>query len=112
MNQSSYMGAQINTPLARAFRQIVTAGWANLSDGDVESPMGHFAVVHIEPAELRELVDAVFEDDAEFGTIYPGSYLVVEDSDGNTTLHEYVSLNATMSSYNALQAEFSKWSDD
>lgn len=103
------VGRQINTPLARAFRQIVTAGWANLSDGNVEAPTGHFALVHIEPAEMRELMEAVFEDEPEPVTIYPGSYLVLEDSDGNTELLEYYVLDGALEAYNRNMREFALW---
>src|SRR6478609_4695909 len=108
MNSMSTLGTQVNTDLARAFRTIVTAGWGNLSDGDVSSPVGHFAIVHIEPAEMAELVDAVF-DGEQVVTIYPGSYLVREDSDGNTELIEYLTLNNAMEVYNVLQSEYSIW---
>src|SRR5689334_16906680 len=55
------LGTQVNTELTKAFRQIVTAGWANKSDGNVEANTGHFALITIEPNEMPELIDAVFD---------------------------------------------------
>lgn len=96
-----------NTELARAFRTIVSSGWANLSDGNVEASTGHFALVRIEAAELAELVEA-FEDYFTT-TISPGNYLVVEDSDGNTELTEYYMLDGALEVYNHLSREFAIW---
>ena len=104
------LGVRVNDEVARAFRQIVTAGWGNMSDGDVEAPCGHFAAVSIEPNEMRELMDAVFEDEANRPTIYPGDYLVCEDSDGNTEVYEYLSTAALMRVYKQLQTDFALWS--
>lgn len=103
----SIVSTQTNTEYARYFREIVTAGWANMSDGSVESPVGHFAAVSIEPAEVTELVEAVFEDQQP--TIYPGEYLVREDSDGNTELTEWLSFDALMRVFKSLQCEFALW---
>lgn len=102
------LGTQINTPLARAFREIVTAGWANLSDGNVEANTGHFALVHIEPSELEEL-KLVFESRDDFVVPYPGTYLIEEDSNGNTTVTDYPTLDGCLESYNRLAREFAIW---
>lgn len=109
MNEAgATVGTQVNTELARCFRQIVTAGWANMSDGHVESPVGYFSLVTIEPNELASLADAVF-DGEETPTIYPGAYLVVEDSGGNTTLNEYLSNNGALRAFKALQRMYNDW---
>jgi hypothetical protein len=105
----STLGTQINTPLARLFRTIVTAGWANLSDGNVEAPTGAFSLVHIEPTELDELMLAVFDGADLPVRLYPGSYFVHEDSDGNTTVTEYITLNRALEAYNSLVREFAWW---
>lgn len=95
----------VNDEKARAFQQIVTAGWGNLSDGDVnESPIGHVSLIHIEPSERSELVDAVFEGEPIPNGVYPGSYVLVEDSDGNATLTEHLTLDIALNYYNHLQA--------
>lgn len=107
------LGRQTNTRIARLFRDIVTAGWANLTDGEVEAPTGHFAVVSIEPAERAELVAAVWDTDEDRAEaeklIYPGDYMVFEDSDGNTELIEYLSLAAAMGVFNQFQRDYNLW---
>lgn len=99
----------VNNPLARAFQQIVTAGWANMSDGEVEAPTGHFAFINIEPAELAELTSAVFDDDASASIIYPGSYILIEDSHGNATLMEYRLKSKALEVLRHLMREYALW---
>lgn len=106
------LGHQINTDLVRSFQYIVNGGWANLSDGSVEAPQGFFAIIRIEPNELAELTAAFAE---EFGLYdlpapMPGSYLYREDSDGNRSITEYLTLDRAMAEYNELQSEFVTWS--
>lgn len=103
------LGTQINTDLCRAMARIVTGGWANLSDGNVESPTGHFAVITIEPSERAELLDA-FEGELE-ASPYPGSYLLVEDSDGNKTVTEYLTHTSAMGEFARLQQSYGEWVD-
>lgn len=45
-----------SSELEGLFREIVTAGWANQSDGNVEAPTGYFAKVTI-AAVCRSLND-------------------------------------------------------
>lgn len=97
---------QINTPLARTFRAIVTAGWANESDGNVEAPTGHFAYVTIEENEVSDVLDAIGFDE-DFAPIFPGAFIVMEDSDGNTELIEFSS-NA-LAAFRALQRDYAIW---
>lgn len=101
------LGTNVNDHKARDFQKIATAGWANLSDGDVNtSPIGHIALIHIEPRELNELLDAVFSDEPFGNKVqhYPGTYVLVEDSDGNATLTEHLTLDVALNYYNHLQA--------
>lgn len=99
------VGVQINSPVARAFQQIVTAGWATKSSGNVEATSGAFALIHIEPAELEELKAAC---ELEL-SIYPGHYVLEEDSDGNATLTEYLSKWGADIAYAELDATYTSW---
>jgi hypothetical protein len=106
------MERQINTPLARDFRQIVTAGWANKSDGNVEAPGGHFALVSISDDEYDELVDAVFDGQDMSGQpreSYLGHFIVEEDSDGNTELIECKNLHEAENVYHSALREYNIW---
>lgn len=102
------VGRHINNDLARTFRAIVDAGWANKSDGDVEAPTGHFAFVSIAPNELSELLDAIGHHES-FGPPMPGVYLVIEDSDGNTTLLEYYVESGAKMAFNMMAREYAIW---
>lgn len=101
------ISTNVNDPLARSFQTIVTGGWANQSDGSVESPTGHFALITIEPNERTELLDA-FKGELQ-RTPYPGAYLLIEDSDGNATLTEYVSNGAAKRAYDQLDNAYTLW---
>lgn len=106
---------QINTPLARAFRTIVTAGWANQSDGNVEAQGGHFALVTIMPSELQELTEAVFDqpgNELDGALIRPGAFILFEDSAGNSTLIEYASERSAQNQYDECEARYNDWMAD
>lgn len=83
------MKTEVNTPLARAFRQIVNAGWSEQSDGDVSAPTGHFALIPLSARDLPELVDACFDGEDPGAWVVAGNYVLIEDSDGNSTLSIY-----------------------
>ncbi len=106
-----YLYVEHNTVKARAFREAVTAGWNNLSDGNVEAPTGHFAIISIEESELKEF-NEVFEEQVGDYTFVTGFYLLTEDSDGNSRLREYQTLDDSLKVFNELQVEFSAWSDE
>jgi hypothetical protein len=110
MSQNPYKVIQVNSDLARLFQQIVTAGWANKSDGSDDFGK-NFALINIEPAEMKELIDAVFDGGEPLTKIYPGSYVLVEDSDGNATLTEYLADSVSNAEYDRLYAEYTAWLD-
>lgn len=121
----STLGTIVNTPTARCFRQIVSAGWANKSDGHVESPVGHFSLVTISPTEMTELVAGVFADHpydpAQFcakcdgfcqgleSPLYPGAYIVMEDNDGNTHVTEFLSDAAAERDFDESAKAYGVW---
>lgn len=69
----------MKTDLVNLMQTAITQGWANQSDGDVESPTGYFARVEI-GADWEEMRDAL-----EYDGDKPkdGHYCVVEDSNGS-----------------------------
>jgi hypothetical protein len=103
----------VNTDQSKLYDQLVNHGWANLSDGSVESPTGAFAVVWIEEAELAEVRGAFSKESAIFDggedLIKVGSFLTHCDGDGNKTLYQFNTLDDCMEQYNALQAEYERW---
>lgn len=105
-----------NTPLAKALAQVVDAGWANKSSGDVEAPTGAFALITISVDEVSELYSAVFDDDlATNPTLLPGAFVLVTDSDGNHTLTQFGSGYTMLDSaradahYHKLDDEYQAW---
>lgn len=79
----------MKTPFESVVQAIITAGWSNQSDGDVDAPTGHFAIVEV-PAldkELADMVDALLdtvdgEEVVALCTAERGHYMVVETSEG------------------------------
>jgi hypothetical protein len=98
--------------LENAFKQIITAGWAMKSDGDVEAPTGHFAAIPINSAEMPELLDAVFGDDRPEVEIDPGCYFAKEDSAGNMWLWCFGSAYEMNSMYERYRREYEEWARD
>lgn len=93
------------------FREIVTAGWANRSDGDVESPTGAFALVTITLAELPELMEAVGIDwhlDAAKQDLV-GSFNVIENEQGQVWVLRYDSAKSATLAYEARVQSFERW---
>jgi hypothetical protein len=97
--------------LENAFKQIITAGWAMKSDGNVEAPCGYFAKIPIEPNELSDLLDAVFDGEhpGEEANIEPGYYVTKEDSAGNIWIWKYDSKFMMDSMYTAFEREYAEW---
>lgn len=102
------MMPEINTELAKSFKKIVTAGWAQHSNGDVESPTGHFAYIPISTNELNELVDACLED-GDAVPVEEQYYVLVEDSDGNPHLYIYGSTREALDHFNQLTEQYERW---
>lgn len=104
---TKYITQEVNTQLARDLQRVVTAGWANQSDGNVEAPTGHFAKIIIEPNELNELVNAVF--DGEDCLLGAGYYLLTEDSDGNALVEQFAERTPLHAEYNRLVSDYAHW---
>lgn len=99
-----------NRELENAFKQIITAGWAMKSDGNVEAPCGYFAKIPIAPNELSELLDAVFDGDVPEVTIQPGYYFTKEDSAGNMWIWKFDNKYLMDAFYRIFEREYENWS--
>lgn len=99
---------QINTDLCRSFKKIVSGGWAQHSNGDVESPTGHFAYIPVSINELVELSAACLDDDDD-APVEGQYYVFVEDSDGNGSLYIYGSTREALDHFNRLTADYERW---
>lgn len=106
----------MKTALESIMQAIITAGWNKISDGDVNAPIGHFAIVEIPQNnnELAEIVDAILdvttgEEVVTLCTAPRGWYHVREDSDGIVYIdgpHTEITANRI---YEAHQATYNEW---
>lgn len=97
--------------LESALDALVSAGWANSSDGDVEAPTGHFAI--IDATTERATMGDVLEDTGL--TIYDvpvAWFVVVTDSLGFIHPIECASEAEAWSLYREREREYVAWSDD
>lgn len=108
----------MKTALEAVLQAMVTGGWANESDGDVDSPQGAFARVTNEPAELGEVQGAFNdvmrmygwnEDDAKQ---LIGHFLVREDSQGFVDITSYDNPIQLTRDYQQLQDAYSLWAEE
>lgn len=103
----------MKTGLEAVLQAMVTGGWANESDGDVNSPTGHFARVTVLPAEVGEVV-AAFDDVLK---VYPcdalvqlvGYWLVCENDAGFVTVIAFDNEPALTMAYQSLEDDYSEW---
>lgn len=105
----------MKTALEALFQAMITGGWATESDGDVESPHGHFARVHNATAELAEIGDAFEDTLSAYGRPAEdeivGDFIVIEDSQGFVHITRYPNALATIEAYAAIQADYAAWED-
>lgn len=98
---------------------MVTEGWANQSDGNVEAPTGHFAMVCNSEAELDEVVHAFDEvitsldlgplrDDSQL----VGNYIVRTNNQGFVSVEEFETPSLCESAYAELQSAFYEWDSE
>ena len=98
---------------------MVSQGWANQSDGNVDASTGHFARVSNEPADIGNefggIMDA-FKDEAylEIPEDYDwaelvGHFLVLKDSAGFLTVIKYDSEAELVKVYRDLESAYSDW---
>lgn len=105
----------MKTALEAVLQAMVTGGWANEKDGEVEAPTGHFARVSNSEAELSEVVEA-FEDvitayDMDDTKELIGHFLVREDDAGFVHVTEYDDEVSLTRDFQQLQDDYSLWAD-
>jgi hypothetical protein len=105
----------MKTALEALFGAMVAGGWATVSDGDVESPTGHFARVHNATDELGEIRDAFADTIEMYGDPgddkIVGDFIVIEDSRGFVHITRYDNASDTIDAYDALQDQYGAWYD-
>ena len=105
----------MKTALEALFQAMISDYWFTKSSGDVESPTGAFAYVTNTDKELPSILDAFTEITDVYGVPnaedMTGSFLVVEDSQGNVHISRYDSDTAARAAYMRLEADFLDWED-
>lgn len=109
----------MKTGLENVFQCIITGGWANESDGNVEAPTGAFARVSSTRDEVMGWPGGMaqaFSDELSMYEVSPeeliGDFLVREDSQGNVFVTAYDNPIQLTRDYIALQDEYAMWDEE
>jgi hypothetical protein len=106
----------MRTALEALFDAMITGGWANESDGHVESPTGHFARISNAPNELSEIRQAFSDVTDAYGMPsdddITGHFLVMTDSQGFIHITRYHAESDLIRRYRHLCEEYFAWADD
>lgn len=111
----------MKTALELAMQAIISAGWNNQSDGDVEAPTGHFAIVErpAHPGELNDILAAIEDQDDPdnihmihaFEELQAGFYEVVETDMGHVHIAGPVTSEQATEWFQGEQHAFTMWAD-
>jgi hypothetical protein len=106
----------MRTPLEALFDAMITGGWANESDGHVESPTGHFARISNAPNELSEIRQAFSDVTDAYGMPsdedITGHFLVMTDSQGFIHITRYHAESDLIRRYRQLEDQYADWADE
>lgn len=110
----------MKTALEAVLQAMITGGWANESDGDVEAPTGHFARVSNSEAEVYGEPGSIVSTFSDVIAMYGmtdtneliGHFLVVEDSQGFVTVHAFDDPIALTRLFQQMQDDFAEWNND
>ena len=106
----------MKTALEAVLQAMVTGGWANESDGNVEAPTGHFARVSNSEAELSEVVQAFDDVITAYGmddtSELVGHFLITEDSNVIVFVSNYDNTIALTRDFQSLQDSYAFWDEE
>jgi hypothetical protein len=106
----------MKTALEAVLQAMITQGWANESDGDVEAPTGHFARVTNEARDIDGVHDAFKDVIVAYGlgdeSVLIGHFLVREDSQGFVDVTSYDNPIELTRDFQALQDAYAEWNKD
>ena len=97
--------------------QMSLEGWANESDGNVESPTGYFSRISNDVADIVSIIDAfgefAFSIDENFDfSLLVGHFIIVTNSSGFLYVFEFGNEADTKREYDTLVSEYSTWLGD
>ena len=95
-----------------AFKAIISNGWANETDGNVEAPMGFFAIIDLttEREQITEIL-AEYELDGAMEHIEPSWYITTEDTRGFLSYERSTEI-AAKEWFKQMQKRYYKWSEE
>ena len=109
----------MKTALESIMQALITAGWNNKSNGDVESPTGHYAVVEIpkDDNELADMVDAILDmatgaEIVALCTSGRGFYTVTENSYGHVFINGPYTEKQTTEWFESKDDAYGEWVGD
>lgn len=96
--------------LTLLFESMILNGWFTESDGDVESPTGHFGYVTNEQNELESIRDAFPEESQDVAdSDIVGSFVMLTNSDGISVIVRERNNRAAQNMFKQLQMEYSRY---
>jgi hypothetical protein len=105
----------MKTDLERAGEILADQNFADEYDGDADAPCGYFALVMLPDFDAvnmaREYVRS-HDIDIDTRVIIAGYLLVVQDSDGFTTVTNFAHENDARYEFDQLVAEYDEYLDD
>jgi hypothetical protein len=103
------------------FKDVITSGWADSSDGNVESNTGYFTLTTIERNEVTDYLTnfaTVSNLDARTQSYihaWPGQlaghYVTQEDNNGIIRVWAYDSYHEALDQYAKLEQQYADWDD-
>ena len=102
----------MRTHFDNAISAMIADSWAMLSDGDVNSPAGYFAIVEIDGSEKFQNYST--DDDDLDNAIYTaeiGFYFFRENSDGNIFIEHFSSKDNAISRFAQYSESYMHWLD-
>jgi hypothetical protein len=105
-----------DSPRDQILHAMAREGWANESDGNVESLTGWFCRISNSADDIVSLVDAFGETAFGIAPAFDfseliGHFVLSENSDGNIYVSEWPSEHIARLSFNELSSQFAYWNN-
>ncbi len=103
-----------HSPRDELLHRMALAGWAAVTSGSTDSPMGRFSRITNTSDEHSELLAAFVDDFVELGTQLndvTGNFLVRADDQGFVDVFEYGTPSELKHVFDRLNQFFNEWKD-
>jgi hypothetical protein len=115
-NDQTLTAIELHGKYDRLFKEIVSSGWTNESNGSTEAPSGYFTKIEVgsDRAAMRDMLDGhdsyQFQNTDLFDELNDGWYLTKEDDNGLIWVW-FDSKDNIDSAFAYLESEFRAWAD-